>query len=414
LTGAPDSPVFMQILRILFKPEEARLANRLPLSLKPLSEVAASTGLPQDELDCMVTDMARRGLVIDLELGGRRFVILAPVVIGFFEFTFMRTRDDLPMKELAGLFEQYMFEEKEFARGVFAGQTQIGRALVREESLPGGDFTEVLDWERLSCIIEESSEIGVSLCACRHHNSHLGKACDAPLRTCFSLNYGAEPMIRAGIAERITADEALGILKECKQAGLVQVADNVQRRPTYLCNCCGCCCGMIQAIKTASIRGAIVTSNWLAAVERADCNGCAKCVKACPVNALSLVKQRVDGRPTAHVELEEAACLGCGVCVTACAKGAMRMRRREKRVYTPETVFDKSVAMAIERGKLGALLAESGQGFGPRAFARLLGALERTTPYKAAMAVAPLKSAFLHGLVGLARAAGGKSGKAVS
>ena len=41
-----------------------------------------------------------------------------------------------------------------FAHAVFAGQTQIGRALVREEALPAGDHTEVLDWERASAIVE--------------------------------------------------------------------------------------------------------------------------------------------------------------------------------------------------------------------------------------------------------------------
>ena len=49
----------------------------------------------------------------------------------------MRVRPDAPMHELAELFEQYMFETEAFARAVFAGQNQIGRALVRVPPLPG-------------------------------------------------------------------------------------------------------------------------------------------------------------------------------------------------------------------------------------------------------------------------------------
>ncbi|MEW6066321.1 MAG: hypothetical protein AB1538_14360 [Bacillota bacterium] len=63
--------------------------------------------------------MAKRGLVFDIEHSGQRYVALAPVVISFFEFTFMRARDDLPMKELAQLFKQYMMEDDRFARSVF-------------------------------------------------------------------------------------------------------------------------------------------------------------------------------------------------------------------------------------------------------------------------------------------------------
>jgi hypothetical protein len=77
-------------------------------------------------------------------------VALAPVVIGFFEFTFMRVRDDAPMEELAQLFDEYLFadDEHRFARAVFEGSVQVGRAMVREEALPPEPPTEVLAFER--------------------------------------------------------------------------------------------------------------------------------------------------------------------------------------------------------------------------------------------------------------------------
>jgi len=58
------------------------------------------------------------------------------VVIGFFEFTFMRARDDMPMAELAHLFHEYMSSDDRFARAVFPGKTQLGRSLIHEEALP--------------------------------------------------------------------------------------------------------------------------------------------------------------------------------------------------------------------------------------------------------------------------------------
>lgn len=52
-------------------------------------------------------------------------------------------------------------------------------------------------------MIETASAHAVSTCACRHHHSHLGTACEWPQRTCLTLNYGAELLACNGIAERI-------------------------------------------------------------------------------------------------------------------------------------------------------------------------------------------------------------------
>jgi len=136
ITGAPASPVFTKILAILFTPEEARLARRFPSIPKPLSQIARKLKLEEEQLHDLVQNLAQRGLMIDIEHEGQRYAALPPVVIGFFEYTFMRSRDDVPLAELARLFDEYMIEDDRFSRAVFQQQTQIGRSLVREESLP--------------------------------------------------------------------------------------------------------------------------------------------------------------------------------------------------------------------------------------------------------------------------------------
>ena len=399
VTGAPESPTLIKILKLLFSPEEAELARGIPGQPTSLDVLSQKLTIPPDKLEDKLTEMAQRGLVVDLEHNGQQYFSLSPVVIGFFEFTFMRTRDDMPMAELARLFEEYFTKDDRFVRSVFQGQTQVGRRLVREEALPEGDHVEILDWERASHIIQTASAIGVSLCPCRHELSHLGNACDKPQLVCLSLNYSADILIRNGIAKAISTEEAMRILEQCKEVGLAQTGDNVQRKVTYICNCCGCCCGMVRALKTFDIRNAIVTSNWIMEVDLSKCNGCGKCAEACPTEAIEIVEEREEGKKRRWAVRDETLCLGCGVCYSVCKHGGITMKPRAQRVLTPETVFDREVMMAIERGKLANLIFPERERLSHRALGRVIDVLEKSPPFKAAMAIKPLRSAFLSTLV---------------
>ena len=414
VTGAPESSTFMKILKLLFSPEEAELARRMPSGVTSLDILSRKLGRPKDELDEKMTDMARRGVVLDMEYNGQRYFMLPPVVIGLFEFTFMRARDDMPMAELARLFEEYMYENDRFGRSVFQAETQLFRSLVREEALPEGDHTEILDWERASHIVTSASAIAVGICQCHHSAMHLGKACERPQETCLTFNYGAESLIRSGIARPITTAEGMHIIEQCKEAGLAQTGDNVQRKVNFICNCCGCCCHVMRAIKTFDLHNAIVTSNWIMEVDISKCKGCGKCAEICPVQAIEIVEQTEGDKKRRWAVREEELCLGCGVCYSACKFGGATMKPRPKRVFTPETAFDQMISMAIERGKLANLLFDDPQKLSHRALGRVISMLEKSPPFKAAMAIKPLKSTFLNTMVKGAKKQSGEIGDLIA
>lgn len=391
VTGAPDSPAMRKILRMLFTPEDAHVARQLP-QLISLPDLAQKLDVDVEALNEHITSMAERGLVLDIERDAIRYVMAAPVVIGFFEFLFMRDRPDAPMEEYAHAFED-LFNDEEFVRSVFTGRTQIGRSFVREEALPAE--VEILDWERATEAVRSADAVTVTLCPCRADARLRSEGCDAPIRSCLSFGAAARMLARSGIGEAITNEEALEILEEAKAAGLAQTGDNVREGITYMCNCCGCCCGMMRAVKQYSIYDGIVPSNWLATVDHARCRGCAKCAKACPAGAIEVVPTEGKGLRKNWSVIDPDRCLGCGVCGDVCRWDAHGMQPRQERPYIPADTMERVALMAIERGKLGDLLYDNvGSRLGQIA-AKSLGVIERMPPWKAAMAATRLRSVFL-------------------
>ncbi|MFZ5643231.1 MAG: ATP-binding protein [Bacillota bacterium] len=345
--GAPINETLMAILHSLYTESEALVGSKFTLLPMTLEQIAGITGISADQLKTILDGMADKGLILDIPRKDTFYYMLAPMVLGFFEYTFMRVRDNVNMKDLAELFQTY-FHKKE-VRDEFAGSdTKIMRTLVYESLIPLAVETEVLTYERAGEIIRQSGGGAISICPCRHKATHLGKACEAPLEVCTSLGSAAEWVIRRGMGKPATVDDLLRVLDETEKLGLVHNCDNIMNKPAYMCHCCGCCCVILTGIKEF---GAYTThpSNFIPALEAETCIGCGTCADSCPIRAITM-QDEGNGMEVPVVNKE--ICLGCGVCASACPSAALTMNRRPVLHVPPKNTKEKLIRMASEKGRI--------------------------------------------------------------
>lgn len=341
--GAPNNETLMRILHIMYTDKEAVVGSQFPSGFTTIDKLAALTGLPETELAPLLENMASKGLVVDIPRRDKVLYSLSPLVVGFFEYTFMRTGGPLPLGELAELFERY-HHERGVAEEFFGADTKIFQTWSYESAMPADITTEVLDYEKASAMIRAAGSGALSMCYCRHQAHHRGTACDAPVDDiCTSLGPAAEWLIRRGFARPAGVDELLRVLDRTEALGLVHLADNVANRPAFVCHCCGCCCGVLRTINEQGILS-VHPSNFIACIDAAECTACGLCARRCHVRAITAAE------PTAAIN--PGLCLGCGVCVKSCPQGAITLVRRDPIRIPPRDKMEQMKEIARQRGKL--------------------------------------------------------------
>jgi ferredoxin len=399
--GAPPSDALHKILSILFTPKDADLVALLPI--KPFSAQRAAR-IWKMELSAarnILDNLASRAILIDIEEDGKQTYVLPPPMAGFFEFSLMRIRNDIDQKALSELFYQYLNVEEDFVKDLFTeGETQLGRVFVHEPSVPPEFSLAVFDYERATEVIKTASFRGIGICYCRHKMQHVGRDCAAPKEICMTFNTAAGSLIKHGHAREVSTEECLDLLQLAYDQKLVQFGSNVRENVNFICNCCGCCCEAMIAARRFGLLYPVHTTNFLPAIQEANCTGCGKCVDICPVNAMSLVSSNNPHSPKAKkARLREAICLGCGLCASACLKKYVTLKSRSPRVITPLNSVHIAVVMAIERGKLQNLIFDNSALYSHRAMAAILSVILKLPPIKQAMASRQVKSRYLEALI---------------
>jgi electron transport complex protein RnfB len=311
-----DSGVEILILKKIFTAEEAALAALLGREPESSDSIAARAGLSPREARHALMRMAKRGLVWAGRNEQGPAFRLAPFVVGIYEAQ-LETIDH----ELAHLFEDYMAQGG--AKGIMGPLPSLHRVVPAHGSVK----TEwILPYDEVRALLLEAKVFSVRDCICRREQDLLGKrSCSFPLHNCLTMS----PVSRPARPEDVGKEQAIAILDQAEQIGLVHTVSNVLAGVNYVCNCCGCCCGILRGITEYGLEHSVAAANYLAAVDAEECSGCGTCVERCQVGAMSLPGD------TAVVDAKR--CIGCGLCVTGCQAEAVRLQRKaaEQIVHPP-------------------------------------------------------------------------------
>ncbi len=331
--GFPEtqSKIEITILKKLFSEDDAKLFLDLSPMLETADSIAARTGRQINELTSHLEDMVKRGLLFKRTKDGVSKYGAIPFIHGVFEFQVKRLS-----KDLALLLEQYY--EEGLSKAVAKNTNLFLRPIPVNESIE--TKSTVAPFEDAAAIIQQASVIAVADCICRKEKKMIGKGCDKPMETCLMFGSMAEYYIDNNLGRKISADEAIAIVKNAQKHGMVTQPGTAQN-PAGMCSCCGDCCAVLLSIKRFPKPAEMVFSNYYAQTND-NCTACGNCVDMCQMDAIEITD-------IAHVNKDR--CIGCGLCVIACPNDAIKlMAKSDEKKIPPKTSGQQMMEMAKQRG----------------------------------------------------------------
>jgi len=314
--GYVDSSNLLEILNILLSEEEARWITALPATPRQLAEHLDGG---EENIATGLRELFMRGLVFIAEHTDQE-----PRYVADQSATHLMDMVlyDPRYKGLGTHFVDLWrdFYNNELVHAPRSPEKIHFRVLSVGEEIE--DDRCILPHERVSEIVRQARRIAVQLCPCRVRE----RACDTPLETCISLDRAADYFISRQIGREIDVEDALSILRQAEELGLVHETENIDH-PTIICNCCPCCCVFLRAITCYQKQQVIARSRYCAVIDREKCTLCETCLGRCHFDA---IRQEENGLTVDHES-----CFGCGLCATTCPGKAITMLEVRKPEHIP-------------------------------------------------------------------------------
>lgn len=339
----------------LFSEEEALLYSQMPNYVEfTIAELAEKTGRSKDECRTLCDQIADRGLLRRVHENGEALYATLSSEYGYYEAYVQHFNKEYLM--LKGL-NQSADIAPTF---VDSGSTMYRSYPVDLDVCIDGAYTQWDDWRD---IFKRHDRFAVSPCMCRCNQMILGGMAetvpeimekgltldDHPTETCIVTGKQAEWLIDIEAAREITADEAVAIVENAIEKGMI-IESVYTKAAENVCCCHADCCLNVGAIRT--LNGGPDLKNYSdfdLMHKKDDCIKCGMCEKQCPMFSITMGDE---GYPVV-----DGACVRCGQCATVCPQGARGLKLKDEADLPeiPETLLDDYKRKAEVRASKGYL-----------------------------------------------------------
>lgn len=328
-----ENGVEIKLLKKIYNPEQADLFCDLRLTFETAEQVAQRTGRPLEGLEEKLKEMGKAGQLFTIDMGGVWIFRIMPWIFGIYEMQNERMDQDF-----AKLNEEYM---PVYGRQFFSKTPQLMRVLPIEKEIAVEQ--EALPYEKVSSLIEQNQSFLVNDCVCKKEQGLLGHPCDRPLQVCLAIAPIPGVFDNAPQGRVLTKAEAYALLDKTEELGLVHLTANQQGGNYYICNCCGCCCGVLGAINKLGLPASqVIHSHYYAEIDPEKCLSCGICAdERCQVKAIE------EGEESYRIDPER--CIGCGLCIRTCSGEAISLVHRNLEKIVPPPFNEE--AWYEERGR---------------------------------------------------------------
>ena len=326
--GAPKSDEFLEILKILYRPDEIEIAALLDFRLRKVSEIADKAGISEEEALQKLEAIANRGALLAKKVGDEPAYALLPNYPGLLEYPVMKGLEEPARQRLAQLWHAYWMND--MAAELASANPPWNRVFPAENALPGE--IEILPYEVASQMMAKNEVIALADCPCRV----LGRNCDKPLDVCLVFDGAARFLAERSMAKLISLEEARQVLKKSEEAALVHTGSNNAEKLMFMCNCCPCCCHMLMLLTKREPPKGLAKSSYQARFNVEACINCGICEERCPMGAYITKEDTID--------FSQNKCIGCGLCISTCPTDAIILEKRGD--YSPPA---KNISELIEK-----------------------------------------------------------------
>ncbi len=261
---------------------------------KTLPELVKLTGKPAEELEPLLAEMSRIGLVEYNWENARREkqYSLPPFVPGSAEFFNMNQQQIDEKPQIAAFFERMTFLPLEHITAMVPpGGAGIGMHVIPVEKAIETE-NQTADIEHISHWLKKyAGKYAASPCSCRMSRARMGEGCgDDPEGWCIAVGDMADYVVETDKGGRyITYEEVLDILKKAEDNGFVHQITNIdgENKIFAICNCNVNVCN---ALRTSQLFNTpnMSRSAYVAEVTAENCVACGRCVEYCPAGAVRL------------------------------------------------------------------------------------------------------------------------------